>query len=228
MTGHRVYETINFVPEWYQQQQVRRNQSRRMFILFAVLIGGLLAISAVTWKRVDMLKDYQQSIENQIRSMNHKVAQVTELQNERQAIIEQMDIYNRLARPVEMTLVSGAIAHLTPDSVFLEQFDSETEQLTRTEVLVPASESRTGRAVTRSEKYEVIEITIVGAAPNDVEIANYVGRLAGVNLFRNVKMQYAKERTIDETVIREFEITMQVPLDRDYRILDQEVADADG
>ncbi len=160
--------------------------------------------------------------------MNHKVVQVTELQNERQAIIEQMDIYNRLTRPVEMTLVSGAIAHLTPDSIFLEQFESETEQLTRTKVLVPASESRTGRAVTRSEKYEVIEITIVGAAPNDVEIANYVGRLAGVNLFRNVKMQYAKERTIDETVIREFEITMQVPLDRDYRILDQEVADADG
>ena len=227
MTGQRIYETINFVPEWYVQKQVRQTQRRHMTIAMCALVGVMLAISALAWRQVDGLNQYYTSLDEQVRAVNNQLSEVSKLQAARRTLTDELRVYTELARPIGMHQISSAIANVTPDSVFLESMKTETEHFNRTEVVVPAHETKNGRAITKTEEYDIIEVTITGASPNDVEIANYVGKLASINLFRNVKMRYSREKVVDDSVIREFKITMQIPLDRDYQVAKpQEVADA--
>ena len=56
MNPSRVYENINFVPDWYVKQCRRRMQNHRMVSLLVVMLGGLILMQAYTWKRVSKLR----------------------------------------------------------------------------------------------------------------------------------------------------------------------------
>ncbi len=227
MSASRVYENINFVPEWYVSQCRRRMQNHRMTMLLLLLIGGLSVMQVFTWKRVSTLSYHRDALSEQVVEVNGKLTEVQKLQAARATLGEQVRLYNKYARPVTFSRIASTLAAMTPDSVFLAELTSDTHSKSRTRVVTPADQSATGQAITKTEHYQVVRVAVSGTAPTNVEIANYVGRLSETRLFRNVKMVYSREGHVGDSVTREFRITMEVPLDRDYRVVElQEVADA--
>ncbi|MEM9420054.1 MAG: PilN domain-containing protein, partial [Planctomycetota bacterium] len=60
----------------------------------------------------------------------------------------------------------------------------------------------------------VVEITLIGMAPTDVEISDYIGSLNAHELFRNVSLAFVEEAKKEENVMRKFRI--ELALDRDF------------
>lgn len=227
MSASRVYENVNFVPEWYVKQCRRRMQNHRMTMLLVVLVGGLCVMQAFTWKRVSKLTYTRDALVEQVTEVNGKLTEVQKLQAARAELAEQVRLYNKYARPITYSQVASTLAAMTSDSVCLAELVAETKKMKRTRVVTPAEQSATGVAVTKTEEYEVVVVEVSGTAPTNVEIANYVGRLNGTRLFRNVKMVYSREGEVGDSVTREFKITMDVRLDRDYQLAEpEEIADA--
>jgi hypothetical protein len=74
----------------------------------------------------------------------------------------------------------------------------------------------------------VCDIQVEGRAPSNVEIADFVAALAESGLFGNVKMVQSRQIEQGRLLVREFRLTMRVPLDVDYQPMDQWQASAES
>ena len=57
-----------------------------------------------------------------------------------------------------------------------------------------------------------LKIRVQGVCPTDVDLANFMTQLAAVPYFESVNNTYARERTDNSRVMREFELTFNVNL----------------
>ena len=55
---------------------------------------------------------------------------------------------------------------------------------------------------------------LVGVAPSDVDLANFLTGLTGVPFFDNVAMTYSKDKAQEGHLLREFEVTFSLNLNR--------------
>jgi len=225
MSSTAIYQQINFVPDWYVAQRKRHASVKRQAMLIMLLLAAMGTLFGLTRQKVVSLKHYHQSLTAQLNAAEFQLTEVAKLQNAKVSLSEQIHIYREIARPLTYTQTMATIGAMTPDAVFLTSVKGETRTRDKRRVIAGAGEN--GRDKVVVDKVEAIVIEIDGVAPSNVEIANYIGRLAGSNLFRNVKMEYSRAGVIDEAVTREFRISMEVPLDREYIFeLPEEVVDA--
>jgi len=220
-----LHHDVNFVPEWYVAQRQRRASLRRQAMLMIVMLAGMGVLFGLTRQKVVGLKQYHQSLTAQLNAAEFQLTEVAKLQQARASLSDQMKIYREIARPLTHGQMISTLAALTPESVFLSGVNGETRIEERRRVIPAGGEN--GRDKTVIDRVETIFVDLEGVAPSNVEIANYIGRLAGSNLFRNVKMEFSRSGEIDDALTREFRISMEVPLDRPYIFnAPQEVADA--
>jgi hypothetical protein len=57
-----------------------------------------------------------------------------------------------------------------------------------------------------------LKVKLVGIAPSDVEVANFLAGLTGRSFLDQVAMTYARDRVSDGRVMREFEVTFVINL----------------
>jgi hypothetical protein len=59
-----------------------------------------------------------------------------------------------------------------------------------------------------------MNIRLLGVAPTDVDVANFLARLSDVRYVRDVAMTYARDRTESGHLMRQFEVTFSIQLDK--------------
>lgn len=211
---------INFLPDWYaRRQSVQRRRQR------VVALGGVMAI-VMAWSWVGMrvtagqVDAHLTRLEQRALAADAQAQRLAALEADREALAEEVDRHRRVARAIDIHHVNAAVGDLTPPAIFLHGLSIDDVARKR-DVVGPDGEVR--QEVDRS-----LRVEIEGAAPTNVEIANYVGRLSATPLFENVKMIHARQGEIGEASTRRFRITMEVPLDRRYRVRGQGGAHDEG
>jgi Tfp pilus assembly protein PilN len=217
MSATELYDRINFLPQWYADQQRRRRMIERQAALGVLLVAGMVALWVLTDRQRDDLRLHRDSLATQVLAAETQLTEVAKLQKAEQALSTQLRVFDQLARPITFHQVGSALGTLTPESVFLSRLEAKTSTIQQRVAIHPAPDE-VGAPTSKIINKEVILITLRGSAPSNVEIANYVGRLAGSNLFRNVKMMNSRQVIVEDAVTRQFEIQMQIPLDREYRV----------
>jgi Tfp pilus assembly protein PilN len=212
-----LYGQINFLPDWYlKQRRARVGRQRQILLAGVVLFGVVLLYNGMRQQHGD-LEHYRQALQQQIVATQGQLSEVAKLQTARAELNEQLRIYEKLARPVNLTQVINTIGHNTPEGVALTELRSEFDKRANRRIVTPGDPTTGRKPVVAIDQVPFYKIVLEGNAPSNVEIANYVGSLAQTGLFRNVKMIYAREGRIDNAITREFRIAMEVSLDRDYQ-----------
>lgn len=84
-----------------------------------------------------------------------------------------------------------------PESMTLTKLNMETVEVAVP--VEPAGGNRSNRPLavekSRSQVVKRVRLTLTGMAPTDVDVANFIGQLAGSKLFENVNMGYARNVT---------------------------------
>ncbi len=231
-THRRDFDSVNFLPGWYVADRRRRAARKRQMVLAVVLIGAMGMLWHQSRQQAEQLSLYRDSLAAQLQAAEGQITEMVKLQQARAELSRQVNIYRQLALPINFSQVSGTVAALTPEDVFLEELEVRTEQLREKRVVAVANADRRGRRrnakpQTIVETRTIITVDIRGIAPSDVAIANFVGQLAACDLFQNVKMVYSRQGKIGNAITRQFYISMHIPLDKDYEPREaQEVADA--
>jgi Tfp pilus assembly protein PilN len=167
------------------------------------------------------LRDYAAELSVKLESTKMQVTEATRLRHQCAVLEKQLAVHRQLHKPISYSEVTGTLASLMPPTVSLVDVQLNTERLTTTRVVAARNPNAGGRDSTVTESSWVISLDLQGVAPSDQDIANFIGALASSNLFQNVKMIYSKQGTRGRLITREFRMRMQVPLNCEYRNLNQ-------
>lgn len=228
----QLYAQINFLPLSYQLECAVRAARRRQSALLALLFVGIALGVAQTWRHRAQVERRHETQLELLASTRTQMAEVIKLESARAALVRQLEIHRDLNLPVTYTQAFGTLGSLIPQGMTLRRITMLNDKVPTTRPPRPEEIARAKANSARdpnapvADSFPAIRIEMAGVAPNDVDIANFIGTLAGSKLFANVKLSFSRQSQIRQVPCREFEVRMDVPLNIKYQAA-REVAGAD-
>ena len=210
---------INFLPPSFLKRGARRRRVFRQLVILAFAAACADAWYTRSSTDLSAARAYAANLEAQVAASRDRAAEITRLEARRQALTARMQTHHELVQPVNSVQVTAAVGRLLPPALALKELNILGRRP------APASSG-----ASTPSPVEPLKVEMVGLAPADVEVADFVGKLSDYPLFVNVKMLYSRAVQAGDLQAREFRVELEVPLDREYRPLPapgMEVAHAD-
>lgn len=206
-------EEIDFLPDRIKAQRARRRRLTVQAYLMAICLTGLVALGYVFHVRIRTARGELSMLEGRGDAMRQQLAMKESMEQELADLMIKKRIEERLGRRVGTLDVLAELQRAMPESMALTRLNMET-----VEVAVPleaAGENRSNRPVAgdKPEKEKVVKrvrLTLTGMAPTDVDVANFIGQLAGSRVFEGVNMGYARNVTFRSRSARQFQVSCYV------------------
>jgi hypothetical protein len=105
------------------------------------------------------------------------------------------------------------LGELMGTQTFVLELTLDTEESVRTVASPPAAAFAGEPAQPAREVVErKLRVKLVGVAPSDVEVANFLAGLSSRSYFDQVAMTYARDRSSEGRLMREFEVAFLINL----------------
>ena len=200
---------LEFLPAWYPQT---RRRKRQVLLQAWVTVCSVIALAAwllLTQRSVRAADSTLAGLDVQLATTQKELNKLDELINKQKQWRQEEDVVSRLGLHVETTRMFNAIEAALPQEMAILDLS-----LTVDEQLLPVATLADAQAVqqAQSQMSRRLKVKMLGVAPTDVDLANFLGKLSVVPFFENVAMTYAKDRAEGGHVMREFELTFSVNL----------------
>ena len=200
---------INFLPERIKQQRKRWRRLICQGYLMAICIAGLGVMMYAFGLRVDKARNELRMLQSRSKAMDSQLALRDKLNDQLAEMMIKGRIEEQLGRCVGTLDVLGELQRVMPESLALTHMTMQTVEVPLE--LAPAQRrnsankpvARSGSAKTKMVKR--VRLVLTGMAPTDVDVANFIGQLAGSRLFEDVSMDYAKNVTFRNRGARKFQ-----------------------
>ena len=207
---------IDFLPERIKVSRARRRRVTRQAYLLGACVLCLALLAYIRYGRIErtrrelaMLSDRFSTVERQLQCRQGLELERAELliiqriQNHLGSRIDALDLMAELEKLLPPAMV---LTHMTVESMNVAIQLEPAVQMNMTSRAMPvgANPFLTERKVRR------VHLTLTGMAPNDVDVANFIGQLSASDLFEDVSMGYAKTMPFKERIAREFQASCYV------------------
>ncbi len=228
---------IDFLPASFLQRQERNTRLLRHGLIVGLL---MLALGGAHWmlqQRTERLTDQAAYMEQEAQALSIQIEESARLNRQRTELIRRLRLQQELMPPMTPSQLLALIGEALPESSNLVSLS-----LTDTTPTMPSKPTGTsgaeggdeqGRGVSSGatgRPRSTMQISLVGLAPSDVEVANFFGGLVELPVFENGKLLYSRPTRIGPLLAREFRVELEAPLDRrivpSQKVRGQGVADA--
>jgi Tfp pilus assembly protein PilN len=197
---------LEFLPDWYPQTHRRRR--------LIVLQGWLTLIMVAGMGSWILLKDRNNTLDERILAVQTaqldqtyaQLAEVDKLDSLRRQLRQQEEVISRIGFAVEACKAVNALDDRMPRQMALTGIVLENEERADRSALAPRGPGGDPLVDRR------LKVRVQGVCPTDVDLANFMTQLSAVPYFESVNNTYARERTENSRVMREFELTFSVNL----------------
>lgn len=128
-----------------------------------------------------------------------------------------MEMYHKVAPPLNVSAIAATIINELPESVALDRIDISAGS---------RQPLRTARSRGREEKVEaaprVLTCEIAGFAHSDEQVAQIVDRLSAQPPFEKVSLDFSRTRLVRDHSAREFRLSCRIDLDALYQVVSRE------
>ena len=201
-------KTVNLLPQWYVLR-LHRQKILRVHVVVMILLG--VGLYGATWLGRQMLAA-------DVQRRDQFAAQLGLVPNpERQLRQAQAD----LRRLEELRLARKELGNTVPMSAVIQQLRNEmTPGMALSSVNIDVrSEPVKGSGFVgdphNPPKYrDVAHLTILGIAPNDRQITQFIEEISGNPLFAGVTLDFTRTVRLQEYSVRKFEIQLDMDLER--------------
>jgi len=202
-------DNIDFLPERIKAQRAMKRRLLRQGYLLGLCAVALVALGYIQHRRVikaqgelEMLADREQNIRSQLEMREM-------LQRQEADLMIMKRIEDQFGSRINPLDILSEIERILPESTVLTSFNLETMEY------LPAGASETSdRPVDGSFRTDMssnrVRLVLTGLAPNDVDVANFIGQLSASAIFEDVNMGYAKNVTFRTRNAREFQASCYV------------------
>jgi len=200
---------IDFLPERIKDQRMLRRQLIRQGYLMVLCIAGLGVMTYVFQLRVDKAQGELEMLRSRGRDMDSQIVLRDELNQQLAELMIKSRIEEQLGRRVGTLDILGELQKVMPESLTLTNMTMETVTV---QVVADPAEKRnasnqpvSGKGAAKETTVKRVRLVLTGMAPTDVDVANFIGQLAGSKCFEDVSMGYAKNVSFRNRVAREFQ-----------------------
>ena len=219
---------INFVPDDYAQSNESRRTNLIYLVLFAVVMTALGGSFVSIKIRQRACRTSEELINARMTEIQEAIKQFEELQAKKREMMETALTTAELLEPVPRSILLASLTNNLPPGVSLSQVNLIQKQTKRSTAAANTSKYKAAQAqktVSQSngsqqaskaqnsesenpEKLLETHIDIVGIAPSDLQVANYIERLSNSSLLDNVALVESKEyKLLDSSTLRQFKLS---------------------
>ena len=210
---------INFIPEDY----VNNRESQRanyfyivLFVLVMVAIGS--TFSVIKYKQKAVIKA-DALVNKKIKDAEIALAQLESLQKKKKEMMNTVLLSKELIEPIPRSTLLAFLTNNLPDQVSLTDVYLKQKELVVSSVKAPPKKTTTqykdakGNAAkvavvvpARTPKKFDTEIEIQGAAPSNIEVAEFIANISNTCFFDSVLLVKSQDTKIEEADVLEFKL----------------------
>lgn len=204
---------LEFTPEWYRQSR----RGKRIIVMevwaLVLLVGGLSAWAGVALHNIRSEQASLESLRRQLDQTHDEQRMLDEQLALRQELQARQQMIASLGFPLEVTRLLQTLDSVMPREMSLVEFNCDTDEQIRQVTNVMAARM-TQDADGSRQLDRRLKVRLVGVAPSDIDLANFLAGLTNVSFFEQVAVTYARDRSEAGHVLREFEVTFSMNLNQ--------------
>lgn len=212
-------ENMSFLPEDYLEKKIARRTNVIFISLFAVVLSAVLAAEFVGRRQEARQLDELADRNAQFEQMRRQFEQMEELKAKEGEMKQKANVTASLKDSVPKSSVFNELINNMPPTLRLTDLNLVTKAVEGgTAPRTSVQREKLRQAATGQNEVQivptVVNIDLVGMAPTDVEISEYIGTLNAHPMFDNVTLAFVEESLDNEDVVRKFRI--ELALDREF------------
>lgn len=198
------------------QAGVRTGQTVSAFVAVIVLLVVMLTYGRL---ELDQAETELVATRTQADLVLEMERRASSLQQSHEQAAEYVELYRKVAPPLEVSDVVATIINELPASVALDRIEIDAGARRR----VRTARSR-GSAEEDEARPRILNCEIAGFARSDEQVAEIVDRLSDRPPFQRVSLDFSRTRLVREQAAREFRLSCRVDLEAAYEIERRETA----
>ena len=215
---------MSFLPEDYVERRIQARTNLICLSLFVIVLGGVVAAYFVTNQKGREVQVQEQQVNADFADAAKRLEQLDELQARKAEMVRKAEVAAVLVERVPRSLILSEIVNAMPRSVSLTSMSLDTRRIRRVvrapTALEQAKKNSLLRKAAGGEPQPIdsqVSMELVGLAPTDVEVAQFMAALGVCRLFKDVNLVYSEQAAVDKQEVRRFRVDLQVQQDVDLR-----------
>jgi Tfp pilus assembly protein PilN len=191
---------LSFLPDDYLENKAQRRANVICAFLFLVVMVSIGFAFTTSEKSLRTVESEHNKVEKDFTDAAKRIQQVQELQEKQRTMARQAELTASLLEKVPRSLILARITNALPQGVSLTDFILESKKRASTKVAADApktafevkkakqaaKETPVGQ-VAEAKVYDV-SMKISGLAPTDRQVGDFINKLKGVELFKEVNL----------------------------------------
>lgn len=208
-------KNTSFLPEDYLERRVARRTNMICISLFVVVMAGLVGAFFMKAHESRLMRAQQQNVDHRFAEAAKRLDQLQKLQQKKQQMIEKAKVTSALVEKIPRSTLLAELINNMPTRLSLLTLNLTTKTV-RPRRPRTAIERAKRREKKKMDAFKVrvpktiMTISLVGVAPTDVDVSQYMTNLSKQPLFNNVSLSYSEQATIQGRTMRKFGIQMGV------------------
>ncbi|GAB4194712.1 MAG: hypothetical protein Kow00105_08960 [Phycisphaeraceae bacterium] len=218
----------SFLPEDYLQRKIAVRTNAICITLFVLVMAGVVGAFFVTDRQRAEVRKLQAQIDDQYREAAKRIDQLEQLQKDKKLMMQRKKVAEVLVERIPRSVILAELTNLMPSTLSLLEFDMETHVLKtaprpKTAIQREAQNNQKNRKKLEEPQLPEVKptelgLTLVGVAPTDLEVSQFLAQLNRHPLFENIYLLYSEDATIHDREMRKFELELtlnqQLPPDK--------------
>ncbi len=205
---------IDFLPERLKaKRSLRRRIIRQVYLLVLVAIG-LVVWGYLSRERVADARGELALLRERSAGFDRLLVDKARLQKEQTELLIKERISKQLGSRIDVLDVLGELERILPPRVSLLSLNLDGVQVQlhagRPGRFGGLARTLSGERGAASATVNRLQLVIRGIAPNDVDIAIFIGHLSASRIFEDVRMGYCKNLVVEDRRAREFQASCHV------------------
>lgn len=220
--------TTSFLPEDYLALKAERRTNLISLTLFGVVMIAVVGAFFVTNRQSRLVKQQQQSINDQYQQAGVKIRELTQLEKQKEEMLNKAELAAALVERVPRSILLAELINRMPDRLSLLTFEMKSERIKPPAPGAGEKDSKgrlvasvtNDRAKTKQEAGESVQkvdpprykvtISMLGVAPTDLEVSKYMTELNTYKLLKEVSLEYSQQQEVEGRTMRQFKINMSL------------------
>ncbi len=213
----------SILPEDYLEKRIARRTNVICLSLFFIVMVGVVATLFVTDRQWEDIYARRDEVNQAYKNADVQIQQLATLQEQRERMVNKSRVADALKERALRSRILAELVNHMPRTVSWLEFELETEiartqgrsrtALQRQREQQQANDAQQGEgddAVVIEIPQATVTISLVGLAPSDVEVSEFMNALDQHELFSGVNLRYTESTVVDEQERRKFELEMTV------------------
>jgi len=208
----------SFLPEDYLQKKIARRTNAICITLFALVMAGVVGAYLVTDRQRAEVRRLQEEVNVSFEDAARRIEQLDQLQVDKKLMLQRQKVAEVLVERVPRSVILAELTNRMPSTLSLLEFDMETKVLRsaprpKTAIQREAQKNAKDRKkLAESNQPEIkpteLTLTLIGVAPTDLEVSQFLAMLNEHELFQNIFLRYSEGTKVQERVMRKFELEL--------------------